>query len=111
MAEPLADADLDTLNLAEYLKDEDKIQVPKKGEVEFNNKETIEKPSPKESMVNINKGSQTDLETIPGVGPQTAKRIIEHRKTNGIFKTVEGLLDVSGIGEKTLEKIKPYITL
>ena len=79
---------METLNLAEYLKDEDKLLVPQKGADEVSVKEKVEKATTKETKVNINKASQTDLESIPGVGAQTARRIIEHRKSNGAFKTI-----------------------
>lgn len=112
-AEPEADADLDALNLAEFLKDEGKICVPKKGESlpEYQGSGSDTIATETGGKVNINKGSQQDLETIPGVGPQTAKRILEYKKTNGSFKTIEDLLAISGIGEKTFEKMKPYITV
>ncbi|HEY0073081.1 MAG TPA: helix-hairpin-helix domain-containing protein, partial [Abditibacteriaceae bacterium] len=61
--------------------------------------------------INLNKASLADLTTLPGVGPATAEKIIEHRKTNGAFSSVDDLDDIKGIGEKKLEKIRPYATV
>ena len=71
-------------------------------------KETIEK-HPKPSLLNINTATVEELQTLPSIGPQMAKRIVLYRKENSDFKSVEDLTEVKGIGEKTLEKIKPYI--
>ena len=71
-------------------------------------KETIEK-QPKPSLLNINTATEEELQTLPSIGPQMAKRIVLYRKENSDFKSVDDLIGVKGIGEKTLEKIKPYI--
>ncbi len=71
-------------------------------------KDTTEK-QPKPSLLNINIATVIELQTLPSIGPQMAKRIVQHRKENGDFKTIEDLTEVKGIGEKTLDKIKPYI--
>jgi comEA protein len=59
--------------------------------------------------VNINTADATQLTLLPRVGPSTAQRILEFRKQNGPFKSVEDLMLVSGIGEKTFQLIKPYV--
>lgn len=61
--------------------------------------------------ININSASQKDLESLPRIGPVTAKNIIEFREANGPFKTIQEITKVKRIGPKTLEKIKPFITL
>ena len=61
--------------------------------------------------ININKATQTELETIPGVGPSTALKIIEYREQNGKFKSIENIKNVSGIGDAKYEKMKDYITV
>ena len=61
--------------------------------------------------VNINKAGQAELENIPGVGPSTALKIIEYRKQNGKFSSIEDIKNVSGIGDGKYEKIKDYITI
>lgn len=60
-------------------------------------------------VVNVNTASATELERLPGVGPTVAQRIVEHREKNGAFKSVEDLMLVRGIGEKSFERIKPYV--
>ncbi|MBQ6380303.1 MAG: helix-hairpin-helix domain-containing protein [Clostridia bacterium] len=59
--------------------------------------------------VNINTASEARLQTVPQIGEKTAKAIVEYRAQHGNFTTVDDLLNVSGIGEKTLESIKEYI--
>jgi competence protein ComEA len=62
-------------------------------------------------MVNINTADQAALETLPGVGPVTARSILDYRTEKGGFTSVDELLEVSGIGDATLAKISPYCTL
>ena len=61
--------------------------------------------------VNLNTATQAQLETLPGIGAASAKRIIEYRDKNGKFKKVEELMNVKGIGEKSFLKLKPLITV
>lgn len=68
-----------------------------------------EKKKPTSGSVDINTASREDLETLPGVGPVTAEAIVQYRKANGKFKTIDDLTGVKGIGEKTYAKIKPYL--
>ena len=63
----------------------------------------------KVSNVNINTATQTELETLPGIGPSLALKIINYRKENGKFKSIEELKSVNGIGENKYEEIKKYI--
>jgi comEA protein len=75
-----------------------------------------EKPAPQEkaaasSQVNLNTATQAQLETLPGVGEATAKRIIEYRDKNGGIKKIEELMNVRGIGEKSFLKLKPLIVV
>ena len=62
-------------------------------------------------LTNINTASRADLETITGVGPSTAQSIISYREDNGPFTNIEELMNVSGIGEKTFEKLRDSITI
>ena len=62
-------------------------------------------------MVNINTAAAAELQTLPGVGPATAARIIEYREKNGLFKKLEELMNVRGMGEKTFLKLRPQLTL
>ena len=61
--------------------------------------------------VNLNSATSVDLETLPGVGPATAKRILDYRQKNGGFKKIEDLMNVKGIGEKVFLKLKPLVTV
>lgn len=63
------------------------------------------------AAVNINTATQAQLETLPDIGPSKAQAIIEYRKTNGSFKSVDELKKVKGIGDKTLAKLKPQVSL
>ena len=65
----------------------------------------------KEGVVNINTASEEQLQLLPRVGPAVARRIVEFRDTNGEFKALEELMLVRGVGEKTFDLIKPYVTL
>ena len=62
-----------------------------------------------ESKININTASAKELNKLNGVGESTAMRIIEYRNQNGPFKTIENIMDVSGIGQKTFEGFKDKI--
>ncbi len=66
---------------------------------------------PSGGLININRADQSLLETLPGVGPVTAAAIVTWREQNGRFSSIEGLVDVSGIGDATLERLRPYITV
>lgn len=63
------------------------------------------------AAVNINTASQSELETLPGVGPAKAKAIVEYRKQHGNFKSVEELKNVKGIGEGIFAKMKNEATV
>jgi comEA protein len=64
-----------------------------------------------ENLVNINQADTAELQTLPGIGPAYAERIIAWRAENGEFKTAEQLLEIRGIGQRRLESIRPLITL
>jgi len=61
--------------------------------------------------VNLNTATQSQLETLPGIGPKAAQRILDYRQKNGNFKKIEDLMHVKGIGEKSFLKLKPLITV
>lgn len=61
--------------------------------------------------ININKADNAQLETLPGIGPQTAKGITDYRQAHGGFKSVEELKQVKGIGDKKFDAIKDLVTV
>jgi competence protein ComEA len=61
--------------------------------------------------LNLNTATQAQLESLPGIGPAAAQRILEYRQKNGSFKKIEDLMNVKGIGEKSFLKLKPLITV
>lgn len=63
------------------------------------------------AAVNINTATEAELDSLPGIGPAKAKDIVEYRKKNGNFKSVDDLKNVKGIGDKTIADLKPQITL
>ena len=109
------DADVSQLNRASKATDGLKVYVPRVGEA---GNPTVAVPSSSENstpsssgLVSINAGSQSDLETLPGIGPSTSQAIIDDRTQNGPFTSLEDLMRVSGIGEKKFEKMKDSISL
>ena len=117
----LAEADLNQVNLAQKLADEMVVYIPKNGEkppaTATASIPSSTTPSPGTSTVsstgkiNINTASQAELMELDGIGETKAKAIIEYREKNGSFKQLEDLMNVTGIGEKTFEKLKEKISL
>lgn len=64
-----------------------------------------------QGTVNINTADATQLALLPGIGPKAADSIIEYRKSAGDFTSIDDLVRVKGIGPKTLEKLRPYLSL
>jgi comEA protein len=70
---------------------------------------TTKKPPPK--PVNINAATSEELQQVPGIGPATAEKILQMRKSYGSFKSVDDLLAIKGIGKKRLDKMRKYLTV
>lgn len=64
-----------------------------------------------QSRLDLNRASAEDLQRLPGIGDILAKRVVEARTSKGSFTTIEELLEVKGIGEKKLERLRPLITV
>lgn len=112
------EADLSNINLAYKVEDGQKIYVPNKNnkeDVEYITKKAgegiINNEENKAEKVNINTASQTELETLSGIGPSTAIKIIEYREENGKFKKIEDIKNVPGIGDAKFNNIKEEITV
>jgi competence protein ComEA len=111
------DADREKINLAQKVADEMVIYVPKIGEEmpDFSGGTAGTGANGGEGggaeKVNINTADESLLQTLPGIGPAKAKAIIEYREENGPFRSAEDIKNVSGIGEKTFEKIAGHISV
>ena len=130
-------ADMTDINLAYPLEDGMKIHIPTKEETEanknnentpaesyvtaasggVNSKEATNSTQSSSTSdtsskkVNINTATQEELDTLPGIGPSIASKIIDYREQNGKFNSIEEIKEVSGIGEAKYEKIKDSITI
>jgi comEA protein len=71
----------------------------------------LAKKKPPAHPINLNTASATDLQQVPGIGPSTAQKILDTRKSYGAFKSVDDLLAIKGIGPKKLEKMRKYLTV
>lgn len=116
------DADISKVNLAYVLDDGIKLRIPSfsddaiqdddifdedSGEnvIDDNNSDT----SSSNQSVNINKATETELQTLPGIGPSLASKIVQYREQNGKFSSVEDIKSVSGIGDNKYNNIKDFI--
>ena len=130
-------ADMTDINLAYPLEDGMKIHIPTKEETEanknnentpaesyvtaasggVNSKEATNSTQSSSTSdmsskkVNINTATQEELDTLPGIGPSIASKIIDYREQNGKFNSIEEIKEVSGIGDAKYEKIKASITI
>lgn len=106
------DADLTDINRAAFVNDGDKIFVPSKG-LDGAISNVLPPGSGSgvsaDGKVNINTADSQQLQTLTGVGPATADKIISYRESNGRFTAIEDIMKVSGIGDKTYEKLKDSI--
>jgi len=117
----LTEANVNAINLAALLEDGQQLDIP------YNdgfvppapNTTTLVLPSstevptsdPNVDLVNINTASLEELDTLPGIGPTTAQKIIDYRTTNGPFATIEDIMNVSGIGISTFDGMKDLISV
>ncbi len=110
----LAEAEKTGINLARALEDGEQVDIPYMegaSPVILEGPAATEAPLVSTELININFASQAELESLPGIGPTTAKKIIDYREQNGPFLTAEDIINVSGIGPGTYERIKDLITV
>ena len=103
-------ADIEGINRAETVLDGQKIIIYAKGQ-DDESKNSSTGAIDSSGKININSADIEQLQQIPGVGPVTADKIIQYRQDNGRFSSIDDIKNVSGIGEKTFEKLKDYITV
>ncbi len=108
----LAEADKSKINLAALLDDGQKLDIP------FVEGATLVLGTPvatiitsSTELVNINTASADQLDSLPGIGPTTAQKIIDYREQNGPFVSTQDIINVSGVGPGTYERIKDLITV
>ena len=115
-------AHTDIVNLAQPLTDGMQVYVPSRSEIgdqpvplvsnglAGGSSSGSDTPSAGE-LVNLNAAGKSQLETLPGVGPSTAQKILDYREDNGSFGTIEEVMNVSGIGPSKFEQMAPYVTV
>jgi competence protein ComEA len=117
------DADIHRLNLAMRVQDGQRVYVPGGSESappsvpapSITDAAQLAEASPSplasDALIDLNTATSEQLQTLPRIGPVMAQRIIEYRQTHGGFTSVEDLMNVKGIGEKTFEKIRPLVVV
>ena len=112
-------ADISNINLAYILEDGIKIKIPTLDEKELSDNsyiiedigDKVENSKSKKDKININTASESELETLEGIGASLAEKIVEYREKNGKFKNIEDIKNVTGIGDSKFEVIKNKINV
>jgi competence protein ComEA len=97
-----SNADIARMDMAALLRDGDTVHILALGEIPEAQPNAVSGDQP---VVHINRATLAELETLPGIGPAIGQRIIDYRTANGDFTSLEALMEVSGIGERTLEAL------
>lgn len=110
---PLKGADLSALNLAKVLTDGEKVALPV---VDLPRRNVGAAPGSKRDSlsagpVNLNQADEKQLDTLPGIGPAMAKKIVTYRQEHGSFQALEELKEVPGIGDSKFARLKDLVTL
>jgi competence protein ComEA len=107
-------ADLVNINLAQVIRDGDKIRIPEEGDHKITVPTETAHPVASQPVlypININTASITELDALPGIGPARASDIISYRDANGPFQSIEEIQKVPGIGPGIFEQLKSLITI
>ena len=104
---PTDDADLERINLAQEVRDQGHVHVPRQGEVNLPLSSSAGGGSA--GALNINTATAAELEDLPRIGPVTAQKIVDYREANGPFARAEDIQNVPGIGPATFEAIREMI--
>ena len=106
------------INMARTLRDEEQIHIPRDGEVQTspvsNTNSTMQSMgggTGQSGLININTADSAALQTLTGIGPSTAEKILDYRQSSGPFRSIEQIKEVNGIGDKTYEKFKDKICI
>jgi competence protein ComEA len=119
---PLSKADLEGINLAAFVEDGERVWVPwqaqgNPSQAPLEGGATLQvvptRPAQQVSpgLIDLNRASQSELESLPGIGPVIAGRIVAYRQAHGPFLKIEDLLEVKGIGPSILEKIRELVSV
>lgn len=106
-----AGADLERIDLAALIHDGDHIHVYQQGEaaLAFEPAQSGDSGSGETALVHVNRATQEELESLPGIGPALAGRIIAYRESHGDFTTLQSLTEVSGIGDHTIQQLEGLV--
>jgi competence protein ComEA len=107
----LPEADEQILNLAAPLKDGERVKVPSQRPTAAPLPPGSAAPTPGSGPINLNWATQAELESLPGIGPGIAQRILDYRDQNGPFESIEAIQQVSGIGPATYARLQDLITV
>lgn len=109
----LPTADQEHINMAQVLKDGEQVKVPERQASLHKGKDQKagKRGGEASGLININTADEKELDSLPGIGPAMAKRIIEYRETEGNFQRIEDIKKIKGIGEAKFTKIRDKICL
>lgn len=113
-----AEGDVSSLNLAGRLADGEKVVIPVRTAGDDPGRPLVEGGTPRpdslgdsDSLIDLNTASAADLDSLPGIGPVIAERILEYRDNNGPFTSVDELVEIEGISAAMVDELRPLVTV